>query len=314
MPVNDLYAGTTRPSQCVPSFLEKPNKNRTRRVGSVFGMRASLVRPLPTGLQLGSRTPGVAALAESDEDRTLRYTLRLEPASCTATHGDAYATRGSFVLLPCVRPAPLTPDRPPAPPPSMACGVAWRNGVTSASTCYMRTCWYAVLILRVHTTRHSAGLSPPALACRRHHAGREYRLPRSGSVACPSSCHDPPGRWPPRRVSSAAPDPAKKTCCRSGPSCHAANGDDEYGTAGHRQRWRHAHRGSVMGAAERARPRANCGQLTRENPASRGSEASADVLVVSCRNLLYRCADTLGASYRVRWKCPIDWPGAGPHP
>lgn len=265
MPVNDLYAGTTRPSQCVPSFLEKPNKNRTRRVGSVFGcipMRASLVRPLPTGLQLGSRTPGVAALAESDEDRTLRYTLRLEPASCTATHGDAYATRGSFVLLPCVRPAPLTPDRPPAPPPSMACGVAWRNGVTSASTCYMRTCWYAVLILRVHTTRHSAGLSPPALACRRHHAGREYRLPRSGSVACPSSCHDPPGRWPPRRVSSAAPDPAKKTCCRSGPSCHAANGDDEYGTAGHRQRWRHAHRGSVMGAAERARPRANCGQLT----------------------------------------------------
>jgi hypothetical protein len=69
-----------------------------------------------------------------------------------------------------------------------------------------------------------------------------------------------------------------------------------------------------MGAAERARPRANWTTVLRENPASRGSEASADVLVVSCRNLLYRCADTLGASYRVRWKCPIDWPGAGPHP
>ena len=76
MPVNDLYAGTTRPSQCVPSAqaTESQNKNRkTRRVGTVFGlypMRGSLVRPLSTRLQLGSRTPGVAALAESDEDRT----------------------------------------------------------------------------------------------------------------------------------------------------------------------------------------------------------------------------------------------------
>lgn len=119
------------------------SKNQTKTERAVLAlfsvlrgipMRASLVRPLPTGLQLGSRTPGVAALAESDEDRTLRYTLRLEPGLLYG-YGDAYATRGSFVLLPCVRPAPLTPDRPPPPPPSMACGVAWRNGVTSAYTC-----------------------------------------------------------------------------------------------------------------------------------------------------------------------------------
>ena len=138
----------------------------------------------------------------------------------------------SAVLNTAATPAPLPPDRPPAPPLPMACGVARRGGVTSAATSgKMQNC-YDTHMLEEQQTR---GLSPPALAWHRHHAGREYRLPRSGSVACPSSCSDPPGRWPPHHGVSAAPDPAKKTRCRSGPSCHTANGRDEYGRAAHRR-------------------------------------------------------------------------------
>ena len=158
----------------------------------------------------------------------------------------------SYTRLLC----PFTMCAPCPSHPGPPAGTATANGVwcSMAQRRDERTC--LARCSSTHNTRHDAGLSPPALACRCHHAGREYRLPRSGSVACPSSCHDPPGRWPPRRVASAAPDPAKKACCRSGPSCHAANGDDEYGTAEHRQRWRHAHRGSVMAFAERAAERA----------------------------------------------------------